>query len=139
MVDLDKLIEEGQSELNIEINGGDVIYVPEAGVFFVDGAVRRPGSFPIRHKTTVMEALQTAGGFRPYANTKEVYLVRFISSGKREIKKIDLAEPNRAEIEVRDRDVIFANASAWGQFKYGAGISLGIPGIMTIGYKYPGN
>lgn len=65
IVDLDRLIHEGQEELNIEINGGDVIFVPVAGTFFVDGAVRKPGAFTIRRETSIREALSTAGGWPP--------------------------------------------------------------------------
>ena len=49
IVDLDQLIKDGKSELNIEINSSDVLFVPEAGTFFVDGAVRRPA--PITSST----------------------------------------------------------------------------------------
>ena len=138
MVDMDKLIEEGQSRLNIEINGGDVIFVPQSGVYFVDGAVRRPGSFPIRHNTTVQEAVQTAGGLRPYGDPSNVFLVRNLPTGKKEVIEIDLEDRAKGEIELKDRDVIFANSSSWGKFKYGAGISVGFPGVFSFGYKNPG-
>ena len=137
MVDLDKLINEGQDGLNIEINGGDVIFIPEAGVFFVDGAVRRPGSYPIRQRTTLREALQTAGGFQPWADPKEVLLVRHLTTGKKEIIKIDLTGPKKEEIQIKDRDVIFADTSTWGKIKSGSWINFGIPGLFGIGYRNP--
>jgi len=137
MVDLDKLINEGQDGLNIEINGGDVIFVPEAGVFFVDGAVRRPGSYPIRQSTTLREALQTAGGLQPWADPKEVLLVRYLTTGKKEIIKIDLTGPKKEEIQIKDRDVIFADTSTWGKLKSGGWINFGIPGVFGIGYRNP--
>ena len=137
MVDLDKLIHEGQDGLNIEINGGDVIFIPEAGVFFVDGAVRRPGSYPIRQRTTLREALQTAGGFQPWADPKEVLLVRYLTTGKKEIIKIDLTGPKKEEIQIKDRDVIFADTSTWGKIKSGSWINFGIPGLFGIGYRNP--
>ncbi|MFO8090624.1 MAG: polysaccharide biosynthesis/export family protein, partial [Desulfatiglandaceae bacterium] len=64
-VDLGKLIDDGATELNIDINGGDVIYVAEAGEYFVDGAVRRPGSYAIKQNMTLQEAVVAAGGFAP--------------------------------------------------------------------------
>jgi polysaccharide export outer membrane protein len=75
VVDLDQLIREGKSELNIEINSADVLFVPEAGTFFVDGAVRRPGSYHIKHKTTIQEAFLEAGGLAPYANKEQDILI----------------------------------------------------------------
>ena len=65
IVDIDKLLTEGFVDLNIQINGGDVIYVPEAGLFFIDGAVRKPGSYPIKKKMNLQEAILAAGGFAP--------------------------------------------------------------------------
>jgi polysaccharide export outer membrane protein len=48
--------------VNLPVQGGDIINVPEAGMFFVDGAVRRPGSFPLGRRFTVTQALALAGG-----------------------------------------------------------------------------
>lgn len=137
MVDLDKLINEGQDGLNIEINGGDVIFIPEAGVFFVDGAIRRPGSYPIRQRTTLREALQAAGGLQPWADPKEVLLVRYLSTGEKKIIKVNLTDSKKEEIQIKDRDVIIADASFWGKLKSGTGISFGIPGLFGIGYRNP--
>jgi polysaccharide export outer membrane protein len=44
------------------VQGGDIINVPEAGKFFVDGAVKNPGSFPLGRRFTVTQALALAGG-----------------------------------------------------------------------------
>jgi polysaccharide export outer membrane protein len=42
----------------------------------VEGAVTRPGIFPIAGQMTLLRALAVAGGFGPIANTKEVMLYR---------------------------------------------------------------
>jgi len=44
------------------VQGGDVINVPKAGMFFVDGAVRKPGSYPLDRPYTLTQALAVAGG-----------------------------------------------------------------------------
>ena len=62
MIDLDELIKEGSEEMNLEIKRGDVIFVPEAGMIYVDGAVKKPGNYPITQVMTVQEAIVTAGG-----------------------------------------------------------------------------
>lgn len=136
LVDLDKLIKEGNTALNIEINGGDVIFVPEAGVFFVDGAVRKPGSYPIKQKTTVTEALVAAGGFAPYAKKDHVTLVRYVGDGERKVIELNMEEA-QGQTEVQDRDVIIAQESAFGKLIYGTGINLGIPGLFGFGYRDP--
>jgi polysaccharide biosynthesis/export protein len=136
-VDLDKLIKEGSTSLNIEINGGDVVFVPEAGVFFVDGAVRKPGSYPIKQKTNVSEALIAAGGFAPYAKKDRITLVRYVDGGDREIIELDLEGLDGRDEEVRDRDVIIAKESTLGKMLHGTGINLGIPGLLGLGYRDP--
>jgi polysaccharide biosynthesis/export protein len=139
IVDLDRLIKEGSTQLNIEINGGDIIFVPEAGVFFADGAVRKPGPYRIKQKTSLNEAIMEAGGFAPYATkNQEVTLIRRLDTGEREILKLNLEEqPEGQDIEIQDRDVIIVEASGWGKFVHGTGFNLGIPGILGFGYRNP--
>jgi polysaccharide export outer membrane protein len=136
IVDLDKLIEDGLIRLNIEINGGDVIFIPKAGVFFVDGAVRRPGSYPVKEKINIMKALVSAGGFQPYADKSEATLVRYVKDGEREIKKLDLKKIEDQEIIVKDRDVIIVKTNVLKKTVMGLRLWLG-PGGLGIGYSNP--
>ena len=129
VVDLDQLIKEGRTELNIEINGGDIIFVPEAGNYFVDGAVRRPGSYTIRNKMVLMEALLAAGGVAPYALKDSIVLIRYVEDRGREIIELDLNKPDHQEMEIQDRDIIIVKISTWGKVVHGAGINIGIPGL----------
>ena len=136
-VDLDRLIKESQSELNIKINAGDVLFVPEAGVFFVDGAVRKPGSYYIKRQTTVQEAFVEAGGLEPYANKDQAVLVRYIENEVRQMIKLDLSQPDTLEMELKDRDVLIAESSAFGKLTHGMNFFIGIPGVGGIGYRDP--
>ncbi|MGE5057675.1 MAG: polysaccharide biosynthesis/export family protein, partial [Betaproteobacteria bacterium] len=43
--------------VNVPVQAGDVINVPQAGMYFVDGAVHRPGSYPIGRSYTITQAL----------------------------------------------------------------------------------
>ena len=139
IVDLDQLVKEGRSELNIEINSSDVLFVPEAGTFFVDGAVRRPGAYFIKHKTTLQGALLEAGGLAPYANKDHAVLVRYTEQGERQMIKLDLSQPETLEMEVKDRDVLITEASTFGKLVHGFGINLGVPGFGSFGYQNPEN
>ncbi len=136
IIDLDRLIREGEDSLNIDINGGDVVFVPEAGTFFITGAVRKPGAYPIRQKTILMEAIAAAGGLAPFADADQIILVRHIGNGEREVKELDLDEIVSQQMEINDRDVIFARASGWGKLVHGFRIQLGIPGA-NVGYIDP--
>ncbi len=44
--------------------------------YFVSGEVLRPGSYPLVVPTTIAEALAIAGGFRDYADTKSILVMR---------------------------------------------------------------
>jgi polysaccharide biosynthesis/export protein len=138
MINLDELINEGKTELNIGINGGDVIFVPEAGLFYVDGAVRHPGEYHIKENLSVRRALLSAGGLATYANTKDLILMRKSENGDREEIKINLQKDiNLAEETiVKDGDIIFVNASFWGKLLFGGGVNIGIPGL-GVSYRDP--
>jgi len=44
--------------------------------YFIMGEVQKTGSFPLLIPTTVLEALVNAGGFRDFANTKKITIMR---------------------------------------------------------------
>ena len=44
--------------------------------YFIMGEVQKTGAFPLVVPTTVMEALVNAGGFRDFANTKNILIMR---------------------------------------------------------------
>jgi polysaccharide export outer membrane protein len=48
--------------VNMQVQPGDLISVPQTGMFFVDGAVGRPGSYPLNQPHTLTQALAVAGG-----------------------------------------------------------------------------
>jgi polysaccharide export outer membrane protein len=133
MVDLDQLLTKGNVQLNIEINGGDVIFIPEAGVFFVDGAVKRPGSYAIKHHTTVQEALVEAGGFETWAIKDNLKLVRVAENGDREIIDIDLKQPGAMEMDIIDRDILVVDESGAAGLMRGFSVS-----ILGTGFSYWG-
>jgi polysaccharide biosynthesis/export protein len=129
-VDMDKLIREGMTELNIQINGGDVVFVAEAGDFFVDGAVRRPGSYPLNQRTTVQEAIVAAGGMAPYAD-EVVSLVR-VEGGERKERTLDMDKMENWGFPVQDQDVIVVGSNPllriWHGFSFG---------FMGTGFRDP--
>lgn len=44
--------------------------------YYINGEVERTGSFPLVTPTRVLEALSHAGGFRDFANTKKIRILR---------------------------------------------------------------
>lgn len=61
------------------LNSPDVsVFVTEvrSKKFYIDGEVNRPGSFALVTPTSVLEALSRGGGFREFANTKKIRVLR---------------------------------------------------------------
>jgi len=50
--------------------------------FNILGQVNKPGSYALTGPTTVLDALAAAGGFRDFAKTKKIYVLRTDDSGK---------------------------------------------------------
>src|SRR4051812_13205620 len=71
------LIDAADPELNIKLEGGEEIRVPDAGKVYVVGNIKKPGAFPIKDatETTVLKALALSEGLMPYA-TKMAYIYR---------------------------------------------------------------
>src|ERR1700731_1949705 len=61
------------------LNNPDVsVFVTEvrSKKFYIDGEMNRPGSFALVTPTSVLEALSHGGGFREFANTKKIRVLR---------------------------------------------------------------
>jgi polysaccharide export outer membrane protein len=71
------LIDGADPELNLKLEGGEEIRVPEAGRVYVVGNIKKPGAFPIKDATdtTVLKALALSEGLMPFA-TKLAYIYR---------------------------------------------------------------
>jgi polysaccharide export outer membrane protein len=77
--------------INMALQAGDVVNVPQSGMFFVDGAVGKPGSYPLGRNYTVSQALATAGGINPeLADYSAVSINRRGAGGKVETIPVDL-------------------------------------------------
>jgi polysaccharide export outer membrane protein len=44
--------------------------------YYMDGAVNKPGEYPLVAPTTVLEAISKAGGLGEFANSKHIYILR---------------------------------------------------------------
>ena len=141
VIDLDQLIKKGNMELNIVILGGDVVFIPEAGMVFMDGAVRKPGSYPIKGNMNINEAIALAGGLSNLASNDEIKLIRYVGGGKRDVVNFnfnDLQTGKGDQVFLKDKDIVYVESSGFKTFFYGLGLNLGIPG-MGVGYSRPTN
>jgi polysaccharide biosynthesis/export protein len=84
MVDLRRLVDQGDSSLNVQIMEGDKIFIAKAGLFYVTGEVKKPDSYKYQDKLTVIKAIAMAGGFTDTASKGSVRIVRKVN-GKEEV------------------------------------------------------
>lgn len=84
------LIDAADPALNVTLEGGEEVRVPQVGRVFVVGNVRRPGAFKIEDGfgLTILKALAMAEGLTPFA-TKQAFIYRHGDGAPQEVP-IDL-------------------------------------------------
>jgi polysaccharide export outer membrane protein len=78
-IDLNNLLDSGDSRYNIPLMGGDVIRVPRAGVVYAVGAVQHPGGFVMqsdRQQMTVLKLVSLSGGLVSSAKPHNAVILR---------------------------------------------------------------
>ena len=108
-IDLFELIGQGNLELNMVLEDGDAVFVPNAEEFTVDGYVNDAGTFPLKKPTTVLEAVALAGGLTPEASPTYCLLKRQ-QDEEEKIIDIDLSailERQQPNIYLQSNDILF--------------------------------
>src|SRR5438445_9329965 len=104
------LINAGNAGLiTMPVQAGDVINIPPAGTFFVDGAVRRPGPYPLGRRYSLSQALATAGGVDPELNSSDITIFRRKGSSGMEPMSVDysaLLAGSAVDPQIEEDDVI---------------------------------
>jgi polysaccharide export outer membrane protein len=65
-----------------------VVLQVNAPKFYMIGSVARPGTYPLRSDTSVLQALALAGGLTQFASPRSIKLIRAIR-GKQDVRKIN--------------------------------------------------
>jgi len=118
IISLDDLINGSVETMNIQLGDGAVVNVPEAGVVYVEGAVTRPGVYPLRTDTTVLKAVAMAGGLSFEAKGSAIRVLRMAGNGMASevlnTVNIDhVRQTPSTDIELRDGDVVVIETNAW--------------------------
>jgi polysaccharide biosynthesis/export protein len=135
---IDLLILAGNPELvNMPVRAGDVINVPQAGMFFVDGAVGSPGSYTLNRPYTLTQALAVAGGVtRTLASYSDISIFRRRDGLEAEKIPVDLGEilagkQGDPQIEADDVIVVPISTAKYIVERFLGRIGLGsIPGFI---------
>lgn len=98
-------------ELNRVLRDGDILNVPEAGVVYVGGNVKRPGQFPLKENVTLTQAIALAGGVEQDSKRKEVRLWRSNGTNQNDrteqVVNLDEIEKNASkDILLRPYDIV---------------------------------
>jgi polysaccharide export outer membrane protein len=100
---------------NVELQPGDTVVVPKAGIVYVLGEVTRPGGYVLNSTggITVLQVVAVAGGPTHVASAGKTRLLRRTENGFQE-QQIDVTKLLRGkalDISVRDEDILFIPSS----------------------------
>ncbi len=121
--------------LNMILHGGDSIYVPKAGVVFVEGAVRKPGAYPMQGETDVLKAIAMAGGTEFDAKEGSIQVLR-PDAKDNQVREVDIkaVRDNKVpDLTLADGDIVMVRSNAFKKGMYG--VWRGISGIFSFGYN----
>ncbi len=114
LLSLDKMIQGGSAVADVRLRGGDSILVPEAGVVFVEGAVKKPGSYKMQGETNVLKAIAMAGGVPWEGKQNKVEVIREIGGEPMAID-VNLNRVRKQkgdDVVLRDGDIVMVSFSA---------------------------
>ena len=116
-VNLNQILETGNTSNNIVLMPGDVVTVPHAGIVYALGAVSRPGGFTVsndRGQLTTLKLLALAGGLGRAAKSDHAVIVRKDASGQQREVEVDLKKVMKFEAEdvrLQPSDILYVPKS----------------------------
>jgi polysaccharide export outer membrane protein len=110
-VQLQDLIAESMKKLVSDPQVTVIVEKVSSLSFNIVGEVAHPGYFPLTRRMTVLDALAMAGGFKDFAKTKKVYVLRTSANGTQErlpfnYKDVINGKSPQQNIELQPRDTI---------------------------------
>ena len=125
-INLNELLETGDTRNNIPLQAGDVVTVPHAGIVYVLGAVNRPGGFVLsndRTQMTTLKILALAGGVGRTAKLDHAIIIRKDEQGKQTETGVDLKkviDRQAEDVNMRPSDILYIPNNAGKQALYQA-------------------
>lgn len=120
-LDIRKLVETGDDKTNILLYPGDRVTVQHAQLYYVMGAVNRPGGYVLseaRQQITVLKALAMAGDLTTVAKRKRITLLRLDPAGSAEKREeiplnyTAMVKGLVADVRMKPDDILFVPESA---------------------------
>jgi len=91
---------------DLVLRGGDSVFIPPAGVVFVEGAVKKPGSYALQGEVGVLAAIAMAGGTENTADEGGVQVFRVEDGSVIEVDLDAIRKRTSPEIELNDGDIV---------------------------------
>ena len=104
LVDIPSIFLQGNVTDDIVLQGGDVVYVHRAPVFYIYGEAQRPGAYRVERGMTIMQALAQGGGPTQRGSEKRLRMHRKVNGEMQE------TEPKLTD-NVQADDVIYIRES----------------------------
>jgi polysaccharide export outer membrane protein len=104
-IDIVKMASTGNTADDLELNGGDTVYVNRAPMFYIYGQVQKPGQYRLERGMTVIQALATGGGVTGKGTQRGIVRHRRDANGKVKEDGVSMDD------DVQDRDVIYVKES----------------------------
>jgi polysaccharide export outer membrane protein len=97
VVDLNAMMQRGDTPQGVRVSAGDIIYVPRMEMFYIYGQVNRPGTYRLERGMTVMQALSVAQGLTNKGTERGLKIHRKDEKGQTQalnVKLTDVLQPN---------------------------------------------
>ncbi|RTZ89931.1 MAG: hypothetical protein DSY91_07080 [Deltaproteobacteria bacterium] len=120
-LNLDKLVDNMKFFDELMLKPGDILYIPKAENIYVDGFVRRPGSFSLTQPTSVTAAITEAGGMKIDADPTQVAIYRTLKTGEKKMIKVNIDNIRNGEeknIMLQPNDVVIVPSNGLKVFVY---------------------
>jgi len=106
LISIYQFLNAGKKELNVYLQKGDIIYLPNIQMVHVIGEVKKPGSFNYEEGMTVLKAISLAGGRTNVSSQKNIIIKRIVNNKEKKIKvkMSDVLQPD---------DIIDVPLSVW--------------------------
>jgi len=104
-IDIVKMYSSGNTADDIELYGGDTLFVNRTPMFYIYGQVQKPGQVRLERGMTVMQALASGGGVTGKGTSRGIVRHRRDANGKVKEENVSLDD------DVHDQDVIYVKES----------------------------
>lgn len=81
-IDVVEMVRKGELDRDVDVAGGDIIFVERAPRAYVTGEVGRPGPFRLERGMTVQQAISAGGGLGPRGSENGIKVTRRDAGGQ---------------------------------------------------------